>query len=78
MIKVKFKNLIDATNFSTFASTLKFSNIDITCGRIAIDAKSLLGVINLDFSKVYDVHFSSCNKEETNLFLEYIKPLEVK
>ena len=77
-MRIKFNSLIDATNFSSFASTLENSNIDITCGRISIDAKSLLGVTNLDFTKVYDVRFSSTNKEEIDKFLTYIRPLEVQ
>lgn len=76
-MKIKFANLIDASNFSTFASSLENSNIDLTCGRISVDAKSLIGVANLDFTKVYDVRFSSTDKEEIDKFLAYIEPLKI-
>lgn len=77
-MKLQFKNLIDATNFSNFASSLENSNIDLTCGRISVDAKSLIGVANLDFTKVYDVQFSSVSQDETDKFLEYVEPLKIR
>ena len=76
-MNIKFGSLIDATNFSSFASTLENSNIDLICGRISVDAKSLIGVANLDFTKVYDVRFSSTDKEEIDKFLAYIEPLKI-
>lgn len=77
-MKIKFKSLIDASNFSTFASSLENSNIDLTCGRISVDAKSLIGVANLDLSKVYEVVFSSTDSEETDKFLTFIEPLIIR
>lgn len=76
-MQIKFKSLIDAVNFSNFASSLNNSNIDLTCGRIAVDAKSLMGVANLDYTKVYDVRFSSTSQEETDAFLTYVEPLKI-
>lgn len=75
---IKFQSLIDATNFSTFVSSLENSNIDLQCGRISVDAKSLIGVANLDFTRIYEIRFSSSNAEEIEKFLEYVKPLVIR
>ena len=77
-MKIKFDTLSDAMYFSIFASSLNNSNIDLICGRISVDAKSLIGVTSLDLTKVYDVQFQSSDENEINLFLEHVEPLLVK
>ena len=78
-MQIRFNNLIDVVNFSRFTEkNLINSDVNIVCGNICIDAKSILGVSNLDVTKIYDVQIISENKEEIKLFEDYIKPMTVK
>lgn len=59
--KIKL-NLDDACEFVQKASKCDF-DIDIFYNRFVIDAKSILGVLGLDFSKVLTVQYGGENKE---------------
>ena len=58
----------DAKQFVTAASKCDF-DIDIYYNRIIIDAKSILGVLSLDLTRVLTVEFDGEN-EEFEAFLE--------
>lgn len=71
--KIKFNNLIDVVNFSRFAEkNLLHSDINMMCGNICIDAKSLLGMSSIDISKRYNIQIISSEASEIALFEDYV------
>ena len=63
--KIKL-NLNDACEFVQKASKCNF-DIDIFYNRFVIDAKSILGVLGMDFSKELTVQYGGENKEFSNM-----------
>lgn len=49
------------------------SDIDIIKGRYVVDAKSIMGILSLDFSKDISVVIHSNNEDEIAKFLEAMK-----
>ena len=71
-MKVKFNSLIDAINFSQFIDkNLTNSDVNIISGNICIDAKSILGIANLDVTKTYNIEIIGSN-EDYQLLKNYI------
>ena len=62
-----FKNGDDATRFVSDVSEVK-CDINITDGHIVLDAKSLIAVLTLDFSKEFQVEIISKDQEEIERF----------
>ena len=52
--KIKLENIGDAKEFVTEAMKCKF-DIDISYNHVVVDAKSILGVLSLDLTKVLTV-----------------------
>lgn len=59
----------DLKEFIRITSSFE-SDIDIVKGRYVIDAKSLMGILSLDFSKGVDIVIHSVEKNEVTRFLE--------
>lgn len=70
--RVMLATLNDAKEFVAAASKCDF-DIDVFYNRVIIDAKSILGVLSLDLTRVLTVEFNGSNAEfET--FLESKEP----
>lgn len=48
------------------------TDIDITCGRYVIDAKSILGILSMDLTKCMTVVFHGSNQKQKDTFFERI------
>ena len=70
-IKIKLK-YDDLKEFIRITSSFE-SDIDIVKGRYVIDAKSLMGILSLDFSKGVDIVIHSVNEDEIIRFLDAMK-----
>ncbi|WP_333650940.1 HPr family phosphocarrier protein [Lacrimispora sp.] len=60
--KIMLPTVADAKEFVAVASKCNF-DIDVFYNRVTIDAKSILGVLSLDLTKVLTVEFSGDNAE---------------
>ncbi|MEF9940504.1 MAG: HPr family phosphocarrier protein [Clostridium sp.] len=60
--KIKLLTIEDAKRFVATAEKCDF-DIDVFYNRIVIDAKSLLGVMSLDLTKVLTVEYSGENSD---------------
>ena len=58
--KIRISTIAEAKDFVARASECDF-DINIFYNRVIIDAKSILGVLSLDFTKVLTVEFSGEN-----------------
>ena len=58
--KIKLSETAQAIDFVKSAGKCNF-DIDVFYNRVIIDAKSILGVLSLDFTKVLTVEFSGEN-----------------
>lgn len=65
--KVKFASADEAKDFVSRAGTCNF-DVNVFYNRVIIDAKSLLGVLSLDLTKVLTVEFDG----ENAAFEEYL------
>lgn len=70
-IKIKLK-YDDLKEFVKVTESFE-SDIDIVKGRYIIDAKSIMGILSLDFSKDISVVIHSNNEDEIAKFLETMK-----
>lgn len=70
--KIKLSTLEDAKAFVTAAMKCDF-DVDVFYNRITIDAKSILGVLSLDLTKVLTVAYNGENAE-FEAFLEKQAP----
>lgn len=61
-VMIKLSDLADAKQFVSLASKCDF-DIDMNYGHIYIDAKSIIGVLSLDFRKALRVSFCGENKD---------------
>ena len=66
--KIMLPTIEDAKAFVAAAAKCDF-DIDVFYNRVAIDAKSILGVLSLDLRKVLTVRYSGQN-QEFEMFLE--------
>lgn len=69
-IKIKLSNFAEARGFVAAATACDF-DIDIFYNRVIVDAKSILGVFSLDFSKVLTVRFNGDNASFENYLNQY-------
>lgn len=53
------------------------SDIDIIKGRYVVDAKSIMGILSLDFSKDISVVIHSNNEDEIAKFLDVMKKFAI-
>lgn len=49
-LKIKFTTVEEVKEFNSIAEKQNF-DIDITCGRQIVDAKSIMGVLSIDLTK---------------------------
>ena len=68
-IKLKYEDLKEFIKITTSFE----SNIDIIKDRYVVDAKSLLGVLSLDFTQLTMVVIHSVNEDETVHFYDEMK-----
>lgn len=73
--RVMLSTLEDAKAFVAAATKCNF-DIDVFYNRVIIDAKSILGVLSLDLTRVLTVEFNGSN-EEFEEFLETKAPSKV-
>ncbi|MDO5351062.1 MAG: HPr family phosphocarrier protein [Lachnospiraceae bacterium] len=69
-IRIKLLTVADAKDFVAHASKCDF-DIDVYYNRVIIDAKSLLGVLSLDLTRVLTVNAHGEDEE----FTSYLKKL---
>ena len=72
-IKLKYEDLKEFIKITTSFE----SNIDMIKDRYVIDAKSLLGVLSLDFTQPTTVVIHSVNEDEIVRFYDEMKRFEV-
>lgn len=72
-IKLKYEDLKEFIQITTSFE----SNIDMIKDRYVIDAKSLLGVLSLDFTQPTMVVIHSVNEDEIVRFYDAMKRFEV-
>ena len=53
-------------------------DIDLTCGRYVIDAKSILGILSMDLTKILTVVFHDDNDERCKEFFTKIKKWKIE
>ena len=70
-IKIKLK-YEDLKEFIKTTESIE-SDIDIIKGRYVVDAKSIMGILSLDFSKDIFVKIHSSNEDEIVKFLDAMK-----
>lgn len=66
--QIKLKATSDVKDFVTEASKCQF-DIDVFYNRVIIDAKSILGVLSLDLTRVLTVRCNGCD-EKFDRFLD--------
>lgn len=74
--RVFLPTLEDAKKFVAEASKCDF-DIDVFYNRVIIDAKSILGVLSLDLTRILTVEYNGTN-EEFEAFLDEMAPGHVK
>ena len=72
-IKLKYEDLKEFIKITTSFE----SNIDIIKDRYVVDAKSLLGVLSLDFTKPTMVVIHSVNEDEIVRFYDEMKKFAI-
>ena len=73
---IRFKDWDDAVGFVSKIESLQ-SDVNIYNGNMIFDAKSILGVTNLDLKKNYTVEFVGQNLEELQAFRDIVEGYEV-
>lgn len=68
--QIKLKATTDVRDFVSAAERCDF-DVDVFYNRMIIDAKSILGVLSLDLSKVLTVQFGGQNREFENILKKY-------
>ena len=66
--------------FCDIVSDSQYRNVDIdlTCGRYVIDAKSILGILSMDLTKILTVVFHDDNDEKCKEFFNKIKKWKIE
>ncbi len=62
IFKIKLDSVDDVRNFVS-AVTLLDGDFDIVSGRYMVDAKSIMGILSLDFSQPLELRISACTEE---------------
>lgn len=60
--RIMLPSIADAKDFVSLASKCDF-DIDVFYNRVVIDAKSILGVLSLDLTRILTVEFNGDNKD---------------
>jgi phosphocarrier protein HPr len=68
--QIKLKATTDVEDFVSAAEKCDF-DIDVFYNRMIIDAKSILGVLSLDLTKVLTVQFGGQSAEFENVLKKY-------
>ena len=68
--KIKLNETNQAKEFVKAAEKCDF-DIDVFYNRVIIDAKSILGVLSLDLTKILTVQYSGENSDFENVLLKY-------
>ena len=68
--KIKFEETEDIEEFVKAAGQCDF-DIDVTCERVVIDAKSILGVLSFGLSKVLTVKYHGENAGFDHVVAKY-------
>lgn len=68
--KIKLTDLQEVREFVQAATRCDF-DIDVFYNRITIDAKSILGVLSLDLTKVLTVKYGGANLEFEDILNKY-------
>lgn len=74
MAKVKFDNVVDAQKFVGICNDMDFK-VELMSGAYIIDAKSIMGIFSLDFSKPVELR---ANCPENCRFTQTIAPYLVE
>ena len=71
--KIKFKNFEEVANFID-DMTLINTDVDVISNKYIVSAKSIMGLLTLDLSKVLDIYFYG--NEESEDFKKFISIVE--
>lgn len=71
--KIKFKNFDEVANFID-DMTLINTDVDVISNKYIVSAKSIMGLLTLDLSKVLDIYFYG--NEESEDFKKFISIVE--
>lgn len=71
--KIKFKNFEEVANFID-DMTLINTDVDVISNKYIVSAKSIMGLLTLDLSKVLDIYFYG--NEESKDFKKFINIIE--
>ena len=79
-MKIKLNTIESAKEFCDIVSDSPYRNIDIdlTCGLYVIDAKSILGILSMDLTKILTVVFHDDNDERCKEFFDKIKKWKIE
>ena len=79
-MKIKLNTIESAKEFCDIVSDSQYRDVDIdlTCGRYVIDAKSILGILSMDLTKILTVVFHDGNDERCKEFFDKIKKWKIK
>lgn len=79
-MKIKLNTIESAKEFCDIVSDSQYRNVDIdlTCGRYVIDAKSILGILSMDLTKILTVVFHDDNDEKCKEFFNKIKKWKIE
>ena len=73
--KIMLESIADVKKFVSVVSMYDFE-VDLSSGRYAVDAKSIMGIFSLDLSKPIDLNIHADNDIET--ILSVLKPYIVE
>lgn len=75
-VKIRLENMENAKKLVNILTKYQ-SDVDLMDGRVAIDAKSILGVCSVDLSKKFKLVIHDIDKEKEKI-LEEINPYIIK
>lgn len=71
--KIKFKNFEEVANFIDDMTSVN-TDVDVISNKYIVSAKSIMGLLTLDLSKVLDIYFYG--NEESEDFKKFIDIVE--
>ncbi|MDD6292459.1 MAG: HPr family phosphocarrier protein [Eubacteriales bacterium] len=71
--KIKFKNFDEVANFIDDMTSVN-TDVDVISNKYIVSAKSIMGLLTLDLSKVLDIYFYG--NEESEDFKKFIDIVE--
>ena len=79
-MSVKLNTIESAKEFCNIVSDSQYNDVDIdlSCGRYTIDAKSILGILSIDITKKMVVTFRGDGFQRRKEFFEKLKKWEVE